>query len=434
MFVVTLPASERDPEAYARRAQELGAGMLEIRGDLSPDRMTFACCLPILATPRGKDAAWIEGLRPRYVDLDVSESVAVPAGVELIRSHHDFKLTPRGDAMQGIIERLSSSGADRVKLATTICDYDDIVVLEAVRERLPEGAIVLGMGEKAHLQRLLSVSRNAWTYTCTELGSAAAPGQIDIETHLVSAQVEQPKIYGVLGGPGLQSLGPKTHGAWFREKGVQAIYSQFPCRDFEAGFRQLVALGVQGFSVTSPHKVAAFEIADDCDDLCKELGAANTLIRDGSKWIAHMTDVDGFVRGYPQLRGLQSARIIGAGGVAPAVISACRDLGVETVEVWARREDQALELCRRFGVTVVQRSDGGSVDAVINTIPNDVDVLLPSPNAGGIAVDLRYGDVTPFLRRATSLGYLTMDGISMFEHQARAQFRLFTGIDLHGEQ
>ncbi|MDD5751003.1 MAG: hypothetical protein PHS73_00605, partial [Candidatus Peribacteraceae bacterium] len=99
MFVVTLPKdSAHDPLAFAKKAQEAGADLLEIRGDITPSVSAFESPLPLIVTPR-EHYALLENLQARYVDLDYKEEYAVPSGATVIRSFHGFEKTPTLDEL-----------------------------------------------------------------------------------------------------------------------------------------------------------------------------------------------------------------------------------------------------------------------------------------------------------------------------------------------
>ena len=184
MFVVTLPPAARTTAAvFARRARAAGAGMLEVRGDLTPELARFDSVLPLLVSPRGCAGPWVGGLGPDYLDLELGEDLpaGVPAETRWIRSFHDHEGTPPPAELDAIAARLQADGAELFKLATLVRTEADLRALEGVRDRLPAGrSIVLGMGPLARAHRLCSPSRDAWTYACLDPASASAPGQLSL--------------------------------------------------------------------------------------------------------------------------------------------------------------------------------------------------------------------------------------------------------------
>ncbi len=95
-----------------------------------------------------------------------------------------------------------------------------------------------------------------------------------------------------------------------------------------------------GANITNPYKLEALKLADKASPAARAIGAANTLVRQGSQWVAHNTDAPGFLAA---ARGagakVQGARVLvlGAGGAARAVAWACASAGAREVAVLARR-------------------------------------------------------------------------------------------------
>lgn len=425
LFVVTLPASAAGaPADYARRAQRAGAGALEIRGDLTPDVRPFDAVLPLLVAPRGR--AKLLELGPRYVDLELGEDFAVPEGTQRIRSFHDHERTPPLDELARVAAGLRQAGADVIKIATTVRRYADLETLASLRQSLSSPYVVLGMGERAHLDRLLSPRHNAFTYASLDRGDASAPGQIALDQYH-PALGPTPALYGILGGPGLRSRSPRLHNDRFERAAIDAVYAQFPTDDLDETWPALQRLGVRGFSVTTPHKQAILRWVDRLDAEARRLGSTNTIVREGDAWVGYQTDALGFVLGYPFLRGASTAAIAGTGGVVPAVIEACRALGIGDIRVHGRDARRLAELVEGFSVRGASLASlaAEAVDAVVWTIPIDVEVELPRAAGGACAIDLRYDVASGFLARAAAVGYRTHDGVAMLEAQAARQFELF---------
>ena len=63
-------------------------------------------------------------------------------------------------------------------------------------------------------------------------------------------------VYGVIGDPISHSLSPLVHNAALREAGIDGVYIPFrvPREHLDQFLDDAQALGVQGLSVTIPHK------------------------------------------------------------------------------------------------------------------------------------------------------------------------------------
>lgn len=434
MFVVTLPAkASSDPRAYAIWAKEAGADILEVRGDLTPRVQPFDSPLPILVSPRGTGAALIDAVQPTYLDLERGEEVPIPSSATVIRSFHDCERTTPVRELQKIADALIAEGADIVKIATLIRSYGDIATLQALHDLLAptQKRVILGMGERAHLARMLSPIRNALTYTYLKEGEQAAPGQVPLSVYGLTSHCRHPKIFGLLGGPAcLRSLSPLLLNTLFSLNGVDAIYSLFPTEDLQDFWDAVPELGIGGFAVTTPWKREVVSLLDRLESTAKVLNSVNLVVREGQKWIGHNVDVDGITGGYPFLRGLGCVAIIGSGGVVPAVIEACRRKGVGEIRIYARNAEARSVIGGQFSVPTSDLSElpSAQVDVLVCAISEDIDVQLPEAQPGAHAIDLRYSVITNFLTRARSKGYEVHNGLPMLLAQVPLHFRLFTGI------
>lgn len=293
--------------------------------------------------------------------------------------------------------------------------------------------------------------------------------------------------YAVIGNPVLHSLSPLIHQRAFDFFSIKARYFAYEVQDFKA-FAQYFhegkgnfvpysyldkshglyagdlkmapyadrdfAFPVQGLSVTIPHKQAAAAFAQAVGYKVQLAGAANTLYWNSGILTAENTDIAGFyapLRNYLEKNdSFFSAVIYGAGGAARAVLTALlhiRDL--KTVYVCARRAEQAYELIAHFeGNAELLQKEGLNTkarlaylplvheefpcDLAVNTIPQwGENAESPRRNFTGVryAYDLTY-QKTPFLAQAEQAGCICQDGKAMFAEQAKAQFRLWTGLEI----
>lgn len=433
-FVVTLPRSAAaDPHAFVERARDAGATRVEIRGDLTPGVAPFEAALPLLFSPRGTDLP--EGaLCPRdLVDLDpqVDGEAAVSRvdAASLVLSFHDHAGTPSRARLVEVGRALRDRQPRLVKLAATPRNYAELALLEDVRTELRAGGPVTvhAMGELAALERTRSPWRNAFTYAALE--GSSAPGQLNLARYRELAGEDEPAVFGVYGSADAvaRSGGPPLHERWFAAAGVRAVYLRFPARDPGVDLRHLGELGVRGLSVTTPGKAAAFDVADAWCEESGRMRTSNTLVRDGSSWIALNSDVTGLLEGYPQLRDLDRVSVVGTGGVVPAVLLAGSRLGWRATTLFGRNEARMNDLAGRFGAgaEALERLPEVPADLVVWCLPIDrPDLALPQ--GAEFALDLRYGRDTEFLAAARAAGRTALDGAAMFEHQARGQSRAFT--------
>jgi shikimate dehydrogenase len=251
-------------------------------------------------------------------------------------------------------------------------------------------------------------------------------------------------VAGVIGDPVRHSLSPALHNAAFQALGLDWVYVAFPvaAHDAAAAVRGAVALGVQGLSVTMPHKQAAARGADQRSVAVERLGAANTIVVRSGVTVAHSTDGGGLLDDLERALdfGAAGARcaVLGAGGAARAVVLALAERGAASVVVvnrTAAAAESAALLAGRSG-RVGTLADVAEADLVVNATP--VELVSPSSGAtagaalgrGQIAVDMRYSPpTTRFLDEACARGATVRNGLGMLVHQAARQLVLWTGED-----
>ena len=174
------------------------------------------------------------------------------------------------------------------------------------------------------------------------------------------------------------------------------------------------------------------------------IGAVNTLYwQEGEIW-GENTDVTGFVAPLlSKAKNISSALILGAGGAAKACLEGFRRIGISDVRISSRNESKAQAFASWHGVRHVpwNRLKEMSADLLVNATPMGMKgqwettlPLTPEPHRFPLVYDLVYNPVrTKLLREAEEAGCSTINGLSMFIHQAIEQFRIWTGKNLPHE-
>src|SRR4051812_47997071 len=100
------------------------------------------------------------------------------------------------------------------------------------------------------------------------------------------------RVAAVIGDPVRQSLSPAIHNAAFRALGLDWVYLAFPVAagDVRRALDGMRSLGIDGLSVTMPHKQGVAAAVDDLDDDARLLGAVNCVARRGEVLTGSNTD------------------------------------------------------------------------------------------------------------------------------------------------
>lgn len=253
---------------------------------------------------------------------------------------------------------------------------------------------------------------------------------------------------GVIGLPIRHSLSPAIFNAAFAASGLDWAYLAFEVPEGAAGLAMggVRALGLEGVSVTMPHKAAVISALDELTDDADVLGAVNCVARRGTTLIGHNTDGPGFVDSLRLDEGLDPAgrrfAIVGAGGAARAVIRALGRAGASEVVVVNRSAGAAEQAAALAGpvARVGKAGEAGDVDVVVNATPLGMGVVVtragePEPmpidpgllHSGQVLIDLVYHPaVTPLVEAARAGGIRTVNGLGMLIHQAAHAFRIWT--------
>jgi shikimate dehydrogenase len=250
----------------------------------------------------------------------------------------------------------------------------------------------------------------------------------------------------------MHSISPAIYAAAFRELGVDAEYRvrRIPAgqeRQMAVAMRELAVGG--GGNVTVPHKPAAARALESPSDWVQRSGACNCFWLDEAGGLAgDNTDVGGFAAAVASLPGVTLGRarvlLLGAGGGARAVLTACSLSGVQRVDILNRSRERALSLAAEVdpagGWIRVVTADGIGSDTYelavnatsLGLSSADRMPLQPAHVSAGAFVDLVYAyGGTQWSRRAASLGLPSIDGLTMLVHQAALSIGCwFPGTDV----
>ena len=259
------------------------------------------------------------------------------------------------------------------------------------------------------------------------------------------------QLLGVIGDPVSHSLSPVMHNAALAELGADYLYVAFPVaaaglEDAIAGF---AATGVQGFSITIPHKQAIVPLLAQVSAEAQAVGAVNTVWRTDQGWAGTNTDVAGFIA--PLKAGADwsgaTALVLGNGGAARAVVAGCGQLGFGAVRVVGRSRAKLETFQASWAESPIQPplSTHGwedlpqilpTADLIVNTTPlgmgrtadqtpltaNDL-ALAP---ASALVYDLIYTPrPTRLLDLAAQRGLVTQDGLEMLVQQGAAALEIW---------
>ena len=246
------------------------------------------------------------------------------------------------------------------------------------------------------------------------------------------------QAYGVLGYPLGHSLSPYLHNQAFQKLGMDRCYFKWEVKpdDLQGFFQAVRILPLSGVSVTIPYKETVMPFLEMMSREALETGSVNTIYLQEGKLAGANTDYLGFIGPLKNLN-LESALVLGAGGASRAVIYGLKKLGVRKIYICNRNRVKARKIADEFQVQCKDWAERGDLasDILINTTPlgtrGDNEDQTPwnfNRFPFKIVYDLVYNPLkTRLLRQAENQGVMIASGLSMFVHQAREQFRIWTG-------
>ena len=256
------------------------------------------------------------------------------------------------------------------------------------------------------------------------------------------------RVAAVIGDPISHSLSPVLHNAAFAAAGLDWVYVGLPVPAGRgaAAVEGMRALGIEGLSVTMPHKAEVLAALDEVSDDAAALAAVNCIVRRGDTLRGENTDGDGFLAGlrsdFDFDPGGRTCVVLGAGGAARAVVLALARAGAASVQVVNRTASSAAVAAALAGTVGAVSGPEAVADAdlVVNAtsvgmhgrtdpagpseLPCDVERLAE----GQVVADLVYHPLrTALVAEAARRGARAANGVSMLVYQAARAFELWTG-------
>jgi len=258
------------------------------------------------------------------------------------------------------------------------------------------------------------------------------------------------KVCCVIGDPIEHTLSPVMHNAAFEELSLNFIYIAFRVRKKELRDAILGArsLNVHGLNVTMPHKTAVMRYLDEIDSAARSIGAVNTILNAGGKFMGYMTDGVGALSALKENGvGLDGKKLLllGAGGAGKAIAFHLAQ-EVEELRILNRTARKARELAEVLAKKFNKKVSGNSLSPeLVKKEMEDADILINATSVGmhpdvnqslvnpsWLRPDLCVMDIiydpleTKLAKDAKSVGAKVVSGIEMLVYQGVASFEIWT--------
>jgi shikimate dehydrogenase len=259
-------------------------------------------------------------------------------------------------------------------------------------------------------------------------------------------------LVGVFGCPVSENPSCVMHDAAFSAVGLPWRYLTLEVapKDLPDAVCGARALGLEGFNLTIPHKVAVMPLLHEISPDAALIGAVNTVRFNGHRLVGENTDGKGFLRAVREDGGMNPAGknvlVLGAGGAARAITVELALAGATVITVLNRTTERGQALCDHL--TKRTRADAKfepwrgtySVSPGVDILVNATSIglfpnieLIPEVDLTAARRDLLVCDIVPnppetrFVQAARKLGLKTLTGLPMLVYQGAIGFEMWTG-------
>ncbi|MEM6366163.1 MAG: shikimate dehydrogenase, partial [Planctomycetota bacterium] len=394
-----------------------------------------------------------------YVDIEADVAAQIPryGDTKRIISYHDFSGTP--DDLEELHAAMAAEDADIVKIATMANTFSDNMRMIQLTANSKIPTIGICMGEIGIMTRILANRVGSpFTYATFSTDKKLAPGQLNWKEmnriyHYESIDKDT-SLFGVIADPVAHSHSPLIHNAAFVEADMNARYLPFrvPKDDLQTFMNTCQSIGVEGVSITIPHKESALDYCTQAESSATGIGAINTMVFGGNDRYGYNTDyraaMDCIEETFKLERGQENsmqgkqALVLGAGGVSRAIAWGLRQRRCDVV-IASRTKERADILAAEIGCRTIDWDERHElkVHLLVNGTPigmhPDVDSSPydgTSLNEYMVVFDTVYNpENTMLIKSAVRKQARVITGVDMFVRQAAYQFKLFTGKDASTE-
>ncbi len=233
------------------------------------------------------------------------------------------------------------------------------------------------------------------------------------------------------------NFGMTIHNAAYHALGLNFFYKAFATTDLVGALAGVRALGIRGCSVSMPFKEKVLPLLDVLDPIAESLGAINTIVNNEGQLSGYNTDAYGAEMILRRLSLPLASRvlILGAGGVARAILYALKSLGYANITISNRSIERLTALPVPYSNIPWSARNAFSADIIINTTPlgmapnnDDLPINEEAVSKAKAVIDVIVTpSETPLIKLARALGKAVVCGHEMSLHQAARQFELYTG-------
>ena len=474
MICVTLGRARHKQMIKDHKAlAEQGAELVELRVDyigraISLNRLLEERPCPVIITARRRvdGGRWLKSEEERmtllrsaiaagvdYVDIEADVASQIPryGNTKRIISFHDFEETP--DNLEDLHAAMAEEDADIVKIATMANTFQDNLRMMNLVKNAKIPTIGICMGEMGMITRILASKLGSpFTYATFSKDKKMAPGLLEWKEmrnlYRFDEIDNETTLFGVVADPVAHSYSPMIHNRAFEDQGINARYLplRIPKSDLHNFIDHCKELGIEGLSVTIPHKEEALNLCNRAESSATGIGAVNTMVFHDDDIYGYNTDYRAAMDCIEELFKIQksadrpmqgmTALVLGAGGVSRAIAWGLKQRHCDVI-IASRTLERSQILAAELGCRAIEwdQRHNHRINLLVNGTPigmhPDVDHSpfdASSLNQFVAVFDTVYNpENTLLIKQAKQAECRIITGIDMFVRQAAYQYKLFTG-------
>ena len=266
------------------------------------------------------------------------------------------------------------------------------------------------------------------------------------------------KVCGLIGNPVEHTLSPMIHNTLADRLGHNLVYVPFPVEEGQVAQAVTGAYALQllGLNVTVPYKSEVMASLKEVDELARDIGAVNTLVKTEGGYKGYNTDMEGLYRAMSS-EGIRIAGeqivLLGAGGAARAVAYLCAVKGADKVYLLNRTLSKAQSVAKEVNDTTGRQAICPMSMEEYTALPDGKYLaiqgtsvgLAPSVEDVVIADDAFYEKIhtgfdliyspweTKFMRLTKEHGGKAYNGLKMLLYQGIIAYELWNNVNVSEE-
>ena len=243
-------------------------------------------------------------------------------------------------------------------------------------------------------------------------------------------------LISISSSPG--KFGETVHNASFQFHKISYLYKALKIKNLNSAIKSIKDLKIKGASVSMPFKEKVISFLDKVEPMAKKAGAVNTILNKKGYLVGYNTDIYGAYKAlsYLYLKPSDSVLILGAGGVARAIIIALKKMKINDITIANRHAGRSKKLAKNLFCKHINWKDRNNTNKILlinatslgmnnsDELPLNKSSLFNFNKVMDVVVKNKD---TKLIKETKYKNLLYVSGIVMTFYQAAEQYKIYTG-------